>query len=228
MNIADWVLIGTTLFLGIIALITPVVSEALKRRFFAPELRVTFDRTPPYCHRTYWSSNSIPGLKEPVYFFRFKLENAGKSQLRKVEAVLEEFWIHDAAGLPEKFLGFTDINLRWSGTDDRFVNVNPGRQVYCDIGHISSIKYQKAFEEKIFIDVPGHHEDSLRFLFDEIQYPFSQPNCLLPGKYSIKISLYSENASPRSFYFEIVWTGNWQDTDKEMFRELSIRQVSKV
>lgn len=228
MLVSDWILVATTVFLGSIALIAPVISEAIKRKYFAPKLKVTFERTPPYCHKTYWRNQNVPNFNEPVYYFRFQLANDGKSQLRNVEAVLEELWVHDTAGLPQKFTGFSDINLHWSGKQGRFVDINPGRQFYCDIGHISSPKYQKNAESKHFIDIPGQHQENNRFLLDLLEYPYSQPNCLIPGKYSLKISLYSENAPPKTLYFEIAWSGNWQGTEEEMFRELSISPKAKV
>ena len=35
----DWVLIGTTLFLAVVALFVPYLAEILKRSYFSPSLR---------------------------------------------------------------------------------------------------------------------------------------------------------------------------------------------
>ena len=88
--------------------------------------------------------------------------------------------------------------------------------------------YQKEYEAKGFIDIPGKHIDKPRFLFELAEYPYSQPNCLVPGKYAIKISIYSENVLPNELWLEIAWSGNWQDNEAEMFRELTISQISTL
>ena len=48
----DWVLIGTALFLGFVALFVPYLAEKLKRSYFAPKLILEFDLSPPDCHIT--------------------------------------------------------------------------------------------------------------------------------------------------------------------------------
>ena len=202
LNASDWVLVITTLFLGIIALIAPAVSETIKRKFYAPKITPSFVEKAPFCHKTFWRAADRPDLNEPVYFFRFKVENTGSSQLRQCEAILEDLWIYNAAGKPEKVSGFIGVNLKWASNtpeivpggivlSTRYVNLNPRRAEYCNIGRISSRKYQKDDEEKFFVDIPGKHKPQLRFLFEQGLYPNSQTNCLLPGKYAIKVKLFS-------------------------------------
>jgi hypothetical protein len=227
MNTSDWVLIGTSLFLGATALFVPWLAELVKRKAFAPKLDILYDRVPPYCHRTYWRSPVDPNLQEPVYYFRFEVVNEGQTQARLCEVVLEDLWMYDASGQPNKLSNFSPVNLHWASIKATFLSINPHRRgVFCDIGHISSSTHQKREEHKLFIDVPGRGEDGLRFLFDQLQYPYAQPNCLAPGQYAIKVSLYSENASPQSVYFKISWSGTWQNEEQEMFRECVVQQVN--
>jgi hypothetical protein len=168
-------------------------------------------------------------LEEPVYYFRFEVVNQGQSQARLCEAVLEGFWVFDASGRPNKLPNFSPINLRWAGRRTPFLDINPHRRgVFCNIGHISSAAYQGREERRLFIDVPGRGDGDLRFLFDQLQCPYSQPNCLAPGKYAIKVSLYSENAPTESVFFEIAWSGTWQDTEPEMFREVVVHRVESI
>jgi hypothetical protein len=228
MDLSNWVLVGTTLFLGIIAILAPVVSEAVKRKVFAPIVTVTFDETSPICHKTFFNISSDPMVQrlEPVFYFRFKVENTGKSKLVQCEAVLEQLWIYNSAGIPQRLPGFNDINLRWSGGSPISVDLSPNRGKYCNVGHIASLIAQR--REGYKIDLPGAHDDKLRFMFELLEYPNSQANCLVPGKYAIKILLYSENAQTQELWFEIAWSGNWQEAETDMFRELTMRRIRKI
>ncbi len=222
MDSSDWILIGTTLFLGFIALITPYLSEKIKRHFFAPKMKVTFNESPPCCLKTLYkpSDPSLIGKHEvwgvgdlwlhggqPVFFFRFLVQNTGQSRLTKCEAVIEQLYIYDSADKPQKIEGFNDISLVWADSDKQFViDIGPHRRKYCNLGHIASAKYQKEIESKNFIDIKEVQEDCLRFKFELAYSPNSQPNCLVPGKYAIKIGLYSDNVPKRDLFFQIAWS----------------------
>jgi hypothetical protein len=229
MSCSDWVLVGTSLFLGAVALFVPYLSEVVKRRLFGPELKVNHRNAPPFHHLTYWRSPRNPSLEEPVYYFRFEVVNEGKSQARQCEAVLEELWVYDASGKPIEISNFSPMNLRWSGLQQQFLDINPHpRKVFCDIGHVSSLAHQQREEQRVFVDVPGRGDDEPRFLFEQLQFPYSQPNCLAAGKYAIKISVYCENAEAKTLYFQISWSGKWQDREQEMFREAVVEHIDSV
>lgn len=229
MTWSDWVLVVTSLFLGAVALFVPYLAEVVKRRLFGPELKVNHRNAPPFHHLTYWRSPRDPSLAEPVYFFRFEVVNQGRSQARRCEAVLEQLWVYDASGKPIETPNFSPVNLRWSGGRQRLFDINPHRRrIFCDIGHISSAAHQRREEYRIFTDVPGRGDDELRFLFDQHQCPYSQPNCLAPGKYAIKVSVYSENGQAETIYFQISWSGRWQEGEQEMFREAVVERVDSI
>jgi hypothetical protein len=226
-HVSDWVLICTTLFLGVIALVTPAIGDLIKRRILAPKLIVSFEEKPPYCLKTYWVTPQNPNQREPVYYFRFQVRNLGKLQLRRCEALLEGMWIYDVAGKPHK-LFISDSHLHWAGSRDPFLDLNPHRRVYCDIGHISSAAYQQLVESTLFIDMPGTNQSGLRFLLDQTEYPVSQPNCFVPGTYAIEISLFAENAPYQKLFFKLAWSGKWHDDEEDMFRELVVTQIKPI
>lgn len=58
---SNWILIGTTLFLGAIALIVPYLSELVKRRLFAPKLKVHFRESSPGCHKARFKGRNASG-----------------------------------------------------------------------------------------------------------------------------------------------------------------------
>jgi hypothetical protein len=226
MTISDWVLVGTSIFLGAIALFVPYLAEVLKRKLFEPNLKLTFSQFPPACHLTYWRSPVNPSLKEPVYFFRADLVNEGKSQARFCEAVLEELWIYDAAGNPKRVERFSPVKLRYDEQGTKFVDLNPKRPIFWNIGHISSPTHQTNDEKPRFIDIPGSYSDELRFFLELFEFPYGQPNCLVPGTYGLKIAIYSENSRAQHLLLKLSWSGKWQETEQDMFRELVIKEVS--
>jgi hypothetical protein len=225
MSASDWVLVGSTIFLGAVALFVPYLSEAVKRRAFAPRIEIAFRNASPFCIRTLWTSRHDPTLSEPVFFFRLQITNHGKSQARNCEAVLTDLWSYDAAGKPFKFQGFSPINLRIEVPVP--TNINTERRFYCAIGHVSSPAYQEHEEKKSFFDFPGKDGHAPRFLFDLETYPNSQPNCLLPGRYAIKVAVYSENSPRKEAFFKVDWSGKWHDDLSLMLRELVIARIGE-
>ena len=230
MNTTDWVVIGTALFLGACALFVPYLSELIKRKAFKPDIKIFFDLAPPYCHLTFWRTppQAIEQINEPVYYFRFQVSNEnGKSTANNCEVYLEKLWIYDSSNRPKQYPNFSPVNMIWVGPKNIVVNLNPGRKIFCDIGHISSRNYQEQKEKINFIDVHGYKSNDLRFMLDSKQNYNSQPNCLGPGKYIIQVSFYCENAPTQKLFYEISWSGKWNEIEDHMFREIVIEPVNE-
>ena len=229
METIGWIYILGTLFLGACALFVPYLAEIVKRKAFAPNLKILFELAQPFCHKTSWRSppNSPTQIEEQVYYFRFQVANEGKTQARQCEIVLENLWIYDSANNPQLYPNFSPVNMIWVGASNEFININPNRSVFCDIGHISSANYQRKIEQNSFIDIPGYRGNDLRFVLDLRQIFYSQPNCLGPGRYILQVGLYSENAVCQKECFDISWSGKWQDGEDGMFREIVITRRKK-
>jgi len=214
------------------ALFVPYLAEVIKRFCFKPKLKMIFKLTPPFCHKTEIRSQPRAQHKvcEPVFYFRFKIINEGKSRAYNCEVILENLWIYDSSklGKPKLYPNFSPLNLAWSGNHSKDVrNINPGREIFCDIGHIASKAYQISSEKNKYIDVPSHYEEALRFMLELPKFFFSQPNCLIPGKYIIQIGLYSENTDNQKLFLDISWSGKWKDSEENMFREIVIKRTEK-
>ena len=221
---SDWVLAGTTIFLGIVAIFGPAISDAIKRQLYSPEISPYFMQVPPFCLKTTYGRNGYP-----VYFFRFRVKNTGKTRLNNCEAVIEQLFIYDSADIPRKIDSFTDVSLLWANSNKQFIiDISPNRSKYCDIGHISSYEYQNRVERYLFENPQELDENNLRFLFELPYFPNSQQNDLEPGKYAIKIVLYSDNADKKELFFKIIWTGRWKDNISGMFRELVISEIEPL
>lgn len=221
---SDWVLIGSTLFLGAVAIFGPAFADLFKRRFLAPNLQIRYSHSPPGSHKTKW------GSYYDVYFFRFLITNDGKSIARNCQVLIEELWIYDVSGKAHNFTNFSPVNLRFDESGTKFIDISSNdRPIFWNIGQVSERKYQELDNwMKPYIDIPGEENNKgLRFMIETLHIPFSQPNSLVPGKYAIKVSVYPENTPKASTYFSISWSGKWKEREEEMFREIVISQSDK-
>lgn len=212
---SDWVLIFTSLFLGLCALFVPYLAALIKRKLFAPSLRIEYLHIPPHSRLTRRENGSS------VYYFNPKVANNGKSQAIYCEIIVEEIYISDSAGNFIKEENFIPVNLVWSGkSNHQFVNINPGKDQFFNIGHISAPEYQREVERSIY--QPEQANKNLKFFFEFSVRSFAQRDCISPGKVKIKVVVYSENATKCEKWFQISWSGNWQDREQDMFREIVI------
>lgn len=219
---SDWVLIGSTLCLAIVALLTPALSEFVKRELFKPILKINFRLAPPVCHKTTYNLDS----QKPVYFFRFEVENIGKTLCRNVENSLENVWIFNSASQPIKVRDFTPINLKWSLNYTIIQqNINTGKRIYCNIGHLPTKEIQEI--NRRLINPVGYKGNDLRLELDLLINLNAQLNCLPPGIYILEVKTYSENCKTLYNYLQISWSGIWSDDIDVMFQELVITVVDK-
>jgi hypothetical protein len=122
------------------ALAGPYLHEIWKHKFFAPKLPFEFFHRPPYCHSTEMNTSSG---KVPVYYFRFVVVNEGKTQAEQCEAVLQMIRKENSAGELEEWVDFSPVSLRWSGVrDSKYVTIQPGRKIFCDIGRINHPQHE--------------------------------------------------------------------------------------
>jgi len=216
-KISDWVLIGSTLFLGGIALLAPYFIEGWKYKFYSAKLDFIFFHIPPYCHITQMRG---PGVDFPVYYFRFKVVNTGKVQADQCEAVIERIWREDSSGKLKEFTGFSPVWLKWSGTQHtRYLTIQPDRKIFCDIGRVHHPNHEP---ESVYRGIKREEMEQNKFFFEWPERFYSQWDCLVSGKHQIEIAIYSKNAKRVSRKFNIAWSGTWRDQESEMLNELVI------
>ena len=122
--------IGTFLAV-LVALFGPFLVEKWKRKYGEARLGIEFAHKPPDCHRTIFNGND----GWPVYYFRFRVSNTGKTQSEETEAILESIHKLNVSGRYELETNFTPVNLKWSARD-LHRTIQPGRSVFCDLGRI--------------------------------------------------------------------------------------------
>lgn len=217
MQASDWVLIGATLFLGSIALLAPYIIEKWKYRFYSAKLDFIFFHRPPFCHITQMKG---AGVDFPVYYFRFKIINIGKIQADQCEVVVENIWKEDETKTFKEFINFSSVWLKWSGIQNtRYLSIQPDRKVFCDMGRIHHPDNEP---ESAYRNITIEEREQNKFFFEWPERFYSQWDCLIPGKYRIKIAVYSKNAKKISKKFNIAWSGIWKDQESEMLNELVI------
>jgi len=217
MQVSDWVLIGATLFLGSIALLAPYIIEKWKYRFYSAKLDFIFFHRPPFCHITQMRG---AGADFAVYYFRFKIVNIGKIQADQCEVVVENILKEDETKRLKEFIGFSPVWLKWSGTQNiRYLSIQPDREVFCDIGRIHHPDHEP---KSAYRNITEKERKQNKFFFEWPERFYSQWDCLLPGKYQIKIAIYSKNAKKIIKKFNIAWSGIWKDQESVMLNELVI------
>ena len=180
-------------------------------------MAIKFKLAPPDCHQTRRVGRN---LDFPVYYFRFIVENFGKTQADGCEVFLESVFKENSAGEMVKNKKFTPVNLKWSGIRDPYIRIiQPGKNMYCDLGRIQHpddnfLTVYKGFSKSEI--------DSNKFILEFPERYYSQQDCLTPGKYKIGVSVYSNNAEKVSRQFLLSWTGEWKDKKEDMFSELVI------
>ena len=223
MSTEAWV-IGIVAIL--VAIFGPPLAGAVNRKWRGPKLEIVYEHKPPMNRKASRSHRSEPERRDLYFDFHFQIGNKGETRAKKIEAVLEEIWDYDSAGVPQKLQNFWAVRLRFDYKGTKSIDLNPHRQEHWNLGTIPERPVQvERMEDDRFIDILGKQGDDLRFFLEVDEFPFFQPNVLLPGKYKIKVVLYSANA-PRVYkYFIIDWNGEWRDTEEEMFKQIVITPV---
>lgn len=217
MTTNEWIQTISTIVLAATAFAAPYIIEKWKFTYQSPKLNIKFKLKPPYCHLTQMRGENIDS---PVYYFRFLVENIGKSQADDCEVFLEELYKQNSAGEMIKIENFTSVNLKWSGMRDGFKRtLQPGRQMFCDIGRIQEPRYNYI---SVYRAITPTQQEQLKFVFELPEKYYSQWDCLLKGTYKLLVSIYSKNANKITHEFKISWSGEWKNSEEEMFNELVI------
>lgn len=217
MDTKDWIQIGMTIVLSGTAFLVPCVLEKWKFSYRAPKLKIKFKLSPPDCHQTQMIGQN---LSYPVYYFRFIVENAGKTQAEDCEVFLEKIYKEDSAGKMVEIKNFSPVNLKWSGIRDPFKRlIQPGKEMYCDIGRI---QHPDHIYKSTYRNISERDQKANKFIFELPERYYSQWDCLAPGKYELIVSVYSKNAEKVTRQFSLSWTGNWKDEESNIFNELVI------
>jgi len=217
MDTKDWIQTISTIVLAGTAFVAPYIIERWKFTYRSPKLKIKFKFAPPGCHQTQMVGQN---LSFPVYYFRFLVENIGKTQAEGCEVYLEKIFKENSAGEIVQINNFSPVNLKWSGAREPINRlIQPGKEMYCDIGRIQHPNYPYPSQYRNFSE---KDQKTNNFIFELPEIYYSQWDCLTPGKYSLLVSVYSKNAEKITRLFKLSWTGKWEDVESDMFNEIVI------
>lgn len=176
-----------------IAFITLAWVEVIKPWWHAPRLKIEFENKFPFCKS---SPTDIYGDTRPAYWVRLRIRNTGRSTaLNCIGRMLE---IRDESGAWLE--RYDPETLAWRGINRGPIVLAPGDFEYLDV----------------WLTAKGVPDMLLR-IYDYTdrggQFRFQ------PGKYTIKISVFSDNSKARSRVFTVHWNGVYDQT--RMLPEIS-------
>jgi hypothetical protein len=223
MKTSDFVLVGSTLLLATTAIAAPVLTEWLKRRFWAPKLTLEFDLEKPDCCTTQFNVGGVPNVTvpaQPVHIFRLRVRNVGRSQAKRCEVVVEGIAKRNAARQLVWHDKYTPVPLKWGSGNGDYVEINNGRSFFCDFLNVLHPDHQAFFKKHGgFIAWPGSDESGLGVEVVVSRHFYSQPNWLPQGDYRLKVAVFSDNAPVQRAEFELAWSGKWAADEAGIFNE---------
>jgi len=200
--------------------IAALFQEQIRRYLDAPELKIEFALETPYCSKTpfyafFERKEEDKVIKDVLsteaYYFRIKVINQGRSSAKLCEVVMTELLVEK----DNKFYDvnyFQQVNLKWDTgkSKDAYITLNPSPVgMLCDIGYISRNYMPTLFNLEYLYTIGGYQSKELA--------PRS--------KYRFTLGIISENAKYITKTFEFYWTGQWKETEEEMFKEVSIKKI---
>ena len=223
MKTSEWVLVWSTIILAVAALVAPVVTEWLKRRFWAPRLSLDFRLSKPDCHSTNYLVGRVAGVTipdRPVYVYRLRITNNGRSQAKRCEVVVEGIARRNAARELVWHDTYTPVPLIWGSGNGEFVELNKDRMFFCDFLFIPHPDHQSVLKQGSgWLEWPNTGRTSLGVEVKVSRSFFSQPNWLPSGDYRFRIAVFSDNAPVVRSEFDLAWSGTWAVTEEAMFNE---------
>jgi hypothetical protein len=194
-------------------------QEELRKFLSAPQLTINFKLEESFCLKCPAKVLEPPNtiIDTEAYYFRFKVNNTGRSQAKNCECFVESLRkFVNGKWEPDKT--FQPMNLAWSngrGGEDGLVDINSNSYgVFCDLVHVGHLDIVARRSPDLFIDYG-------------VPVPFSQIKRLsINTRYQLDVVVYAENAELSKSTFEILFSGNWKDESADMFNEISITKIN--
>lgn len=85
---------------------------------------------------------------------------------------------------------------------------------FCDLGHVLHPNDQDKVDHRL----PSVPSGKCVLAFDLQSEPKMKGHLAEPGTYHLTLLLAAENSRPREYVLELVLSGDWYDSEEEMFR----------
>lgn len=198
-NAAQWV--GALMTFA--AVFVALNKEWLIRLWWHPKLTASIEAKHPGCIRLPAEDKEKP-WKGWRYWLRVWVKNEGNVRAEKVEVFLSQALVRNNGSF-EPVPNFTPMNLRWSYTNETYVDgISPDMGRFCDFGAISNPAH------------PELSEDKTRTLSLRLQSLPGRPDWLQPGHYKFEIKLAGSNCEPVARWVHLHLTGVLDDEPVKM------------
>jgi len=199
---SDWVLIGCTITLAIVALTAPYLNDLWKRKSLAPKLKIVFHKESPY----------IVEPDEHIYLICFEVKNEGNSKAKNCEVIIEEFYYKNEEGNSIEDNKNFPAKLGWV-THSRYspIDILPKAGNFFNIFYIYKCDEPK-YPDKLKLEI--YTEPVVRFASSLLRVPLNY--------LKIKIVIYSENAEKCEQYIEIKSPGIMRENKEQILQEMKI------
>jgi hypothetical protein len=152
----------------------------------------------------------------PCYYFRLEISNTGNLSAHDVEVFAASLRRKRADGTFENVSRFTPMNLLWAHEHKVYLPLlAPKMTKFCDLGHIIFPKDRP----RVGHDLSGISPEKCIMAFDLQVEPNMKGHLIDPGTYSLALLVAAENCRPREYTVDISFSGDWYDSEQDMFRD---------
>jgi hypothetical protein len=218
----DWIAAVGSVLLAILAVFQDKIRNWLTR----PRLKVQAKTQPPLCRKTWWmhpwppgdlryDANKVEAEYFPCYYFGLEISNVGNMAASNVEVYASSLTRKRADEEFEPVSRFTPMNLKWAHEHTVYLPLlSPKMFKFCAVGHIIAPAQRK----RVGHDLPGVADDQGLLALDLQEEPTMKGYLVEPGQYRLTLVVTAANSTPKQCEIEFVFSGDWYDSEEEMFR----------
>jgi hypothetical protein len=224
---SNWIVAIGTAVLAFVA----IFQDKIRGCLMHPILKVSIQPESPDCHKTFIRSNYILKNKKILYthrirnieldanayYFRIRVTNVGNQKAENVEVFANQLSERMEDGTYKSVGTFFPMNLNWTHIGGLFFpTISPHIYKHCDLFHVVDPKTrgQLEAEDKKWEKIPP---TKTILSFDTIVRPNTLGHLVKPGSYKLVLTIAAANAKPITKSIEITLTGDWFETEEEMF-----------
>ena len=215
-------MIPATLLLAFVA----IYQEKLKEWIAKPKLEIEIIFAPPDCQ-------AVPIITDHFsdainsHFVRARIWNRGTLPARDVELAVDSLLRINEEGQRLRMADFLPMNLKWSHTSDIYCpRISLKMWKLCDVFHI----IEPGNRDTLPLESLEPDEDNYSFTMLSFDFPVrasSLSHLVRSGKYELRLVASASNAEPVFASFEIYLSGEFYDTEEDMFgKGLTIRELA--
>ncbi|MGL3709428.1 hypothetical protein ACSYAY_00990 [Leptospirillum ferriphilum] len=212
----DWLIAVGTNGAVIVAIFLTMFWEPYKKWQTRPILKIGINFEPPDCQSIPLVTSMPIQSRGPIpnYQFRIYVKNIGKEPASNLEAIIIKVFKSSGDKKWDLLPQFIATDLLWTHIRVPFLPfLLPGLTKNIDLGHVVKPEFRLYIGE----GRPNADPQKTIFSFDIQIRPNNDYQKILPGVYKFLIVVGAENCESVEKIFYLRLTGEWFDTEEEMF-----------